>query len=177
MISKKIICYPLKDKRKRFLLGRNGNSELLAVGLNPSTANESSMDPTTKNIESIANQNGFDGWWLVNLYPGRYPKPIDLPKKPKKNYLKQNLTIIDKIIQSEEFRIKNVLICWGNNVNNRSYLKDQMKIILKMFEGSKFSLSCIGITKLGNPIHPSPLSINRFLGGLNQIKLKEFKHS
>ena len=86
MISKKIICYPLKDKRKRFLLGRNGNSELLVVGLNPSTANESSMDPTSKNIESIANQNGFDGWWLVNLYPGRYPKPQDLPKKPKKNY-------------------------------------------------------------------------------------------
>ncbi len=115
MISKKIICYPLKDNRKRFLLGRKGNSELLAVGLNPSTANESSMDPTSKNIESIANQNGFDGWWLVNLYPGRYPKPKDLPKKPKKNYLKQNLTIINKIIQSEEFRIKDVL--YSDDVN------------------------------------------------------------
>ena len=91
--------------------------------------------------------------------------------------MKQNLTIINKIIQSEEFRIKDVLICWGNNVNNRDYLKDQMKIILKMFESSKFSLSCIGVTKLGNPIHPSPLSINRFLGGLNRIKLKEFKYS
>ena len=95
--KKKIICYPLKDNRKRFLLGRKGNSELLAVGLNPSTANESSMDPTSKNIESIANQNGFDGWWLVNLYPGRYPKPKDLPKKPKKNYLKHLLNNHDRL--------------------------------------------------------------------------------
>ena len=62
MISNEIICCPINDRRKRFLFGRSGNSELLVIGLNPSTANESSMDPTSKNIESIASQNGFDGW-------------------------------------------------------------------------------------------------------------------
>ena len=94
MISNEIICSPINDRRKRFLYGRKGNSELLVIGLNPSTANESSMDPTSKNIESIASQNGFDGWWIINLYPGRYSKPKYLPKKPNKIYLKENLKIL-----------------------------------------------------------------------------------
>ena len=175
MISNEIICCPINDRRKRFLYGRKGNSELLVIGLNPSTANESSMDPTSKNIESIASQNGFDGWWIINLYPGRYSKPKYLPKKPNKIYLKENLKIINKIIKNEDFKIKNVLLCWGNNVNRHDYLKNQMDIILKILKESNFSFSCIGITKLGNPLHPSPLSINRFLGGVNELKLKDFK--
>ena len=38
MISSKIYCLPLQDPKKRFLLGKKGNVELLAIGLNPSTA-------------------------------------------------------------------------------------------------------------------------------------------
>ena len=44
---------------------------MLAIGLNPSTANEDNLDPTSRNIQAIAQKNECDGWWLVNLYPKR----------------------------------------------------------------------------------------------------------
>ena len=29
----------------------------------------------------IAEKNGCDGWWLVNLFPKRTSKPVNLPKR------------------------------------------------------------------------------------------------
>ena len=43
-ILKNIICIPEANKQKRFLLGKRGKSILLAVGLNPSTADKN-VDP------------------------------------------------------------------------------------------------------------------------------------
>ena len=37
--NNKIICKPLNDNKKRFLLGKTVTVELLAIGLNPSKAN------------------------------------------------------------------------------------------------------------------------------------------
>ena len=36
----KIVCRPLNDKNKRFLLGKAGKVQMLAIGLNPSKAND-----------------------------------------------------------------------------------------------------------------------------------------
>ena len=60
--NNKIICIPKNDSHKRFLLGQRGTRELLAIGLNPSTANEHKIDPTSRNIKIIANNNGCHGW-------------------------------------------------------------------------------------------------------------------
>ena len=76
---KKIICRPINDNNKRFLLGKNGTVEMMAIGLNPSKANEGKLDPTSRNIEKIANNNGCNGWWLVNLYPLRTSREILSP--------------------------------------------------------------------------------------------------
>ena len=79
--NNKIICIPKNDSHKRFLLGQHGSSELLAIGLNPSTANEHKLDPTSRNIKTIAQNYDYDGWWLTNLYALRTPKPDLLPLK------------------------------------------------------------------------------------------------
>ena len=34
---------------------------------------------------------------------------------------------------------------------------------------------CIGLTAKDNPFHPAPIGINRFLCGINNIKLEPFK--
>ena len=31
-----------------------------------------------------------------------------------------------------------------------------------------------GLTRLGNPFHPAPMAVNRFLGGIKKIELKEY---
>ena len=46
MGSSNIVCLPLNDPEKRFLLGKKGTAEMLAIGLNPSRANETKLDPT-----------------------------------------------------------------------------------------------------------------------------------
>ena len=57
--SNEIVCFPVKDNTKRFLIGKRGQYEMLAIALNPSAANENKLDPTSKNIELIAYNNGW----------------------------------------------------------------------------------------------------------------------
>lgn len=167
----KIICKPLNDRNKRFLLGKQGKVEMLAIGLNPSKANEEKLDPTSRNIQKIANNNGCDGWWLVNLYPKRTSKPINLPKTPDSMLIQQNLLFIKDLLQDPKFKIIKVLCCWGNHIDDHLYLKLQSFKILESIKEYNLSLYCMGNTKSGNPFHPAPMSINRFLGGIDRLKL------
>ncbi len=169
-----LLCKPLADKNKRFLLGKEGHSTLLAIALNPSTANENKLDPTSRNIEKIALKSGCDGWWLINLYPLRTTNPKKLPSNPDPKIAKQNLLFIRSVLKNPDYRIQKVLCCWGNHVRDHSYLKEELEKILSLIK--KYSIPCysLGITKSGHPYHPSPMVVNRFLGGMNQIILKKF---
>tara|TARA_B100001989_G_C24403347_1_gene395342 strand:- start:210 stop:785 length:576 start_codon:yes stop_codon:yes gene_type:complete len=174
MSNSKIMCNPLNDSNKRFVIGKAGNKELLAIGLNPSTANEYKLDPTSKNIQTIAKNNGCDGWWLINLYPKRTSKPENLPKKININLAKKNICVIRKLLNNDSYSISRVLCCWGNHVEDHNYLKDQAKKIISLVNQSGHKNQCIGLTRLGNPFHPSPLAVNRFFGGITNVKLKNY---
>lgn len=174
MSNSKIICQPLKDSGKRFVLGKSGSTELLAICLNPSSANEDKLDPTSRNIQTIAANNGCDGWWLVNLYPKRTSNPKNLPKKINEDLAKQNVDFIKQLLSNDSYSISKVLCCWGNHIEDHQYLKDQAQKIINLVKESGHQSLCIGFTESGNPFHPAPMSINRFLGGINNIKLKEY---
>lgn len=174
MSNTNIICQPLNDKTKRFVLGKAGDKELLAIGLNPSTANEDKLDPTSRNIQTIASNNGCDGWWLVNLYPKRTSKPKNLPKKINKVLAKQNLEFIKELLNSDSYSISKVLCCWGNHIEDHKYLQYQAEKIISLVNESGHKNQCIGLTELGNPFHPAPMAVNRFLGGIKKIELKEY---
>ena len=60
MATDQFICIPKKDLNIRFLLGQKGNQNLVAIGLNPSNADENKLDPTSKNIKKIAEMNQCD---------------------------------------------------------------------------------------------------------------------
>lgn len=169
-----ITCYPSNDSNKRILLGIRGSSDLLAISLNPSTANEVKLDPTSRNIKAIAKKNGCDGWWIINLYPKRTSKPGYLPKKCNIALAKENVDYINKIIHDESLNLSKVVCCWGNHINDHPYLKEQAKKIINLLKKVNIKFYCIGLTKLGNPYHPAPMAVNRFLGGIDNIKLKEF---
>ena len=170
-----IVCEPLNDTTKRFLLGKRGNTEMLAIGLNPSTANEDKLDPTSRNIQTIANNNGCDGWWLVNLYPKRTSKPINLPQRVDKSLAQENIDFIKEMFMDTSFNITKIICCWGNHVDDHSYMRNQASKIIKVFKEAGFKCHCIGITKSGNPYHPAPMPVNRFLGGIQNIKLQEYE--
>ena len=44
---------------------------------------------------------------------------------------------------------------------------------MNLLENERQIIYCLGKTRLGNPLHPSPMVINRFLGGLGELKLKK----
>ena len=173
--EKDILCIPKNDTEKRFLLGKSGMSVLLAIGLNPSNANEEKLDPTSRNIRAIANNNGCDGWLLINLYPKRTSKPYNLPKRPKTALSDENLDVIKGLIENPSNNFKKVLCCWGDYVERHTYLKKQAIEIMSVIKELNLSFECIGITKSGNPFHPAPMPVNRFLGGIDNITLKSFE--
>ena len=104
---------------------------MLAIGLNPSTANEDKLDPTSRNIETIASNNGCDGWWLVNLYP-KTSKPKKLPKKINKVLANQNVDFIKRLLNNDSYSISKVLCCWGNHIEDHKYLQDQAEKIISL---------------------------------------------
>ena len=169
-----IICNPLNDRNKRFLLGKKGVNEMMAIGLNPSTASEKKLDPTSRNIQKIARNNDCDGWWLVNLYPIRTSKPNNLPVKPNLMLTKKNLEFISNLLKNPQFKITKVLCCWGNHIENHLYLKQQALKILEFIREKNLNVYCIGKTKSGNPFHPSPLSVNNHLGGINGLVILKY---
>ena len=89
--------------KKRFLLGKKGSNEMLVIELNPNTANEDNLDPTSRNIQTIAQNNVCDAWWLINLYAQRIRKPSNLPKKVNQVIAKENIDFITELIMNGIF--------------------------------------------------------------------------
>ena len=169
-----IVCVPLKDNTNRFLIGKKGQYEMLAIALNPSLANEDKLDPTSKNVELIANNNGCDGWWLVNLYPKRMSDPNKLPKKGNNKLIKKNIEFIKQILISPNYNFLKIICCWGNFIIKRSFLSESANQLLLYCESLGYVCECLGHTKQGNPYHPSPLTINRLFGVINNTNLVKF---
>ncbi|MBK43319.1 MAG: hypothetical protein CMC83_05555 [Flavobacteriaceae bacterium] len=169
-----ILCVPKSDKKKRFLIGEKGSRELLAIGVNPSSANEYKLDPTSKNIKAIAKKYNCDGWWIINLYPIKTSKPKDLPKRINHMLASQNLDMIYSIIANDNYNFKKILCCWGNHISTRYYLRPQANKITSMLQQIDAKIYCLGLTALGNPIHPSPLAINTIFKGIKNVDLKNF---
>lgn len=66
----------------RYTLVRGNEPYLGVVGLNPSTADDTLDDPTTRRLRRFANDAGFGGYYLVNLSPLRASKPADMLGAP-----------------------------------------------------------------------------------------------
>ena len=168
---KSYISVSSDDDKLRYILGKEGKNILLVVGLNPSSANEKKLDPTTRIIEKIAHNHGYDGWLIVNLYPMRCAKPSNLPKRRNLDVYSRNLQFIEEYLENNQQSIGSVCLGWGNNIGRLTYLKEAKDSILSMLAQYDFTWHCLGITQAGNPIHPSPLSVNTRYGGASKVQL------
>lgn len=167
-----ILCIPQNDAEKRFILAKPGLNNLVCICLNPSTANESKLDATSRNIERIAQQNGFDGWALVNLYPQRATYPIDLHKQKDSKLFKDNIDAIDAYFLKNAKSTKNVMLAWGNLITSteEGYLEESAFYIYQRLKKHNVNFWSIALTKFNHPIHPAPPSLNS-----KKIKIPESK--
>lgn len=151
------ICEPSGDTFKRYLIAKKGNENLVAICLNPNTSDEWHLDATCKNIDRIASSNGYDGWVLFNLSPERIANPKELSPSLSDSEIEQTANLLLSTICSKVLSANNVLLAWGNNVDNKTkaYLKRAIVILGERLKMQDVNYWCLGITQKGHPLHPS----------------------
>jgi hypothetical protein len=178
-INQDLFCYPTKDKYTRFILGKKGKRNLLCIGLNPNSADEDGLDPTSRNVKKIALNNGYDGWFLVNLYPQRAKNVSELDIKPDQKIFWQNIFYIKELLRNDDLALDTAWLAWGNDIDSfyHDYLKHSAYYLYSNLESFELDFVCAGMNKSGHPTHPSPQAIaQKFRKKANDVKLKPFDY-
>ena len=137
----------------RYVLGTKGKNPLIVIGVNPSTATPEALDPTLKSAERIAHFNGYDSFWMLNVYPQRATNPNDVEKEQNDFLIKQNLVAFEKLLELSPS--KDVWCAWGNIIDKRDFLKECSELILGVADKCGANLLQAEKTcKSGNPHHP-----------------------
>jgi len=130
------------DRVHRIWLSRIWDKEkprVMFIGLNPSTANETSNDPTIRRVQSMAKSWGYGGVYMMNLF-------TFISTDPKKLNIKQgNVNNADGWLMDTAKKCDKVIFAWGNfNVFGRD---EEVK---KLFPNA----CALFINKNGSPKHP-----------------------
>lgn len=117
---------------------------LACVLLNPSTADERTLDPTVRRCLYMAQRRGFGSLRVVNIFAYRSTDPdalrrVDDPVGPAN----------DRYIRAAVARAERVLAAWGNG----GLLMDRGRRVRALLRGCR-NLCCLGMTKAGEPRHP-----------------------
>ena len=132
------------DKVYRYELKRvfDNTKPLIAfVGLNPSTADDVTDDQTISKCIKYAENWGFGGFIMVNLFAFRATNPNEL-------YKAENPVGIDndKYLQEAFGKVEKVICCWGEMGNFKGRNAEVLKLIEKPY--------CLFKVKNGEPAHP-----------------------
>ena len=133
-----------KCKRYRYSLGRSwseGSGKAVFIGLNPSTADQRTDDPTIKRCVSFAHAWGCSSMEKVNLVAFCATKSEDL-KRHAKPICRNNDRWIAMAISKANLSIA----CWRNH---GEFLQRSDKIHHRYP-----TLLCLGINPSGAPKHP-----------------------
>ena len=136
------------NRSKRYVLWRYWDVQqetLLIIGLNPSIADESEDDPTTKRLIAHAKRLGFGGILLVNCFAtiATNPKKLVAEKTDAENL---------KWIHQAAACAAVVLFAWGkNHLVSASGLD-------RYFSARFPHAKCLGTNLDGSPKHPLYLS-------------------
>jgi len=138
----------------RFALLKEGERILYVFGLNPSTATDTHSDRTMTKVIHFAEDNNYDGFVMMNLYPLRSIYPSALPKIIDKELHQKNLEKIWEIMAN--IHNLDILLAFGDSIYVTPYLKYCLFDIVNLLKPLDPQWKQIGNpTKYGNPRHPS----------------------
>ncbi len=141
-----------EDNSARFVLGYKKENPLIVMGVNPSTANDDTPDPTIRRVLGYMRRNGFGGFIMLNVYPQH--TPCCLTKEHDELLHKQNLEHIERVFQ--HYSNSAFLIAFGNTILVRPYLKQCFYDIVNIVSKYHPQWKQIGnLTAKGHPRHPS----------------------
>lgn len=140
-------------KRYRFELRRvwgPGNSLVMFVGLNPSTADQTTDDPTVRRWRGFAKAWGHDGMIVVNAHPLRSTDPRALKTHEYRgDEYAYNLKTIARLVAECD----RVVCCWGANLP-REHERTLVKELRTAAHFHGLELQHLGLTREGQPKHP-----------------------
>ncbi len=114
------------------------------IGLNPSTATPEKLDPTVSKCEYWAQQWGFDGFVMLNLFSYRATDPSAMLAHADPTGDPENLTAIEWISRHAGL----VVACWGNDGQHM----ERSTVVKAALKG--IALHCLKLNKTGEPKHP-----------------------
>lgn len=131
-----------KDRKYRYVLWRiwdENKPMIMFIGLNPSTANEHSDDPTIMKVKKFAFNWGYGGIYMLNLftYVTAYPEELMKSEDP--------LGPADYYLLEYAKKSNRIIFAWGNFKE----AKQRAKEVFKMFSGYMLIQN-----KDGSPRHP-----------------------
>ncbi len=153
-------CDPENKSNYRYVLSAKvietstPEKPLVVVGINPSTADDKNKDATIIRVEKLAKANGYSRFVMVNVYPQRATDATELPRnsneEPKQ--INENIEKIYACIKNSPCR--DILLAYGTHIEDRKYLAECLKQIIKRIENLQPHYKYIAKTKYGHPCHP-----------------------
>jgi hypothetical protein len=161
-------AYLSVDKWYRYSLWRLWDSALrrcVFVGLNPSTADGTKDDPTTRKWYQYANLWGYGGYYAVNLYGYRSSSPQNMFARAENFDIvgPDNDRVIGNVIQAAS--VDKVIVCWGMY----GAVGERARILFDLLVNAGKTPYCLGVNSNGTPKHPLWLPL--------ATQLKEYKHA
>ena len=159
----------------RFALEQKGEKMLFVIGLNPSTADEKQADRTMSKVMRFAEENGYDGYVMLNLTAERTPDPKKLSKELNEAMHRLNLKKIAEL--SERYPDADILLAFGNGIGSKRYLRFCFRDICRILQQHPRAWKYIALTKYGHPRHPlylpetlkfQPFDIENYLESLSK---------
>lgn len=136
-------------KPQRYLI-RETVSTCSFIGLNPSTADEYTDDPTVKRCWKYAERWGFDVFNMLNLHPFRStdPQPMKRHIAPL-DVLNANYATIREVCRSSDL----IVCAWGTHGSYQA-MDSSVMYVLSSLPGIQDRAFCLGFNSDGTPKHP-----------------------
>lgn len=143
-----------QDRVYRYSLTRVWDSEkanVCFIGLNPSTADESTLDPTLRRCLGFAFDWGFGSFTMVNLFAFRATDPIHMrmQKQPVgqvvHNFQQNNVHILHQARSAGQ-----VVACWGAHGKHLGRGTEVRRLLQEV----TIPLYVFGLNKDKSPMHP-----------------------
>lgn len=150
---------------------KKGTKNLLCIALNPKEENE--QQTISQNVDFLANYNGYDGWFLCFINPTISNESHTINKYTSE--INENYLLIGALIMNEDNNLKDVLVCWGSEIENfnQVFLKQSCYKILKDLEKDDMNFFSIGLDKIGNPDTVSSTNFETKIKNFNYKKYLE----
>lgn len=114
------------------------------VGLNPSTAEGNTDDPTVRRFTGFARKWGYSGVYVLNLFAYRATLPSGLKNAPDPVG-----ELNDQYLNLYREKSEQVVVAWGVHGAFRGRAGE---VLLEGILGDE--IYCLGLTKEGYPRHP-----------------------